>query len=395
MVGNPDQKNDGLQEADMTPDSNPVAAVDATFLYIIGFSVVFLTFITILMLYFVFRYRAKNHPVPKDIRGNTKLEIAWMVIPTFIALSMFYFGWQSYLGLRNVPPGAIEIDVTGEMFTWNFTYPNGKKTQDILVVPLGKPIKLNITSADVNHSLSIPAYRVKMDAVKGLQTYVWFMADKVGEYKVLCTEYCGVSHSEMIADMKIVAPERYAQWLEEEPEAVQVEQADYMATDDTMPDFDSGEVHHLEDKMSFWWIVEGPQLHVKLEAATSGWVGIGFNPVDRMKGANFVLGAVVQGKVLVTDEYGTGYSKHGSDSTRGGRMDVKNVYGQEADGVTQIGFSIALDTGDEADTVILPQSDDTVVLLAHSAGLDSFSARHSFRGTYRVNLSTGEFKKIN
>ena len=81
----------------MTPDSNPVAAVDATFLYIIGFSVVFLTFITILMLYFVFRYRAKNHPVPKDIRGNTKLEIAWMVIPTFIALSMFYFGWQSYL----------------------------------------------------------------------------------------------------------------------------------------------------------------------------------------------------------------------------------------------------------------------------------------------------------
>ena len=132
---------------------DPVAGVDRAFLYIFGFAFALLAFITILMIYFVVRFRASRNPVPADIRGNTLLEVVWMIIPTLIALSMFYVGWQSYLGLRNVPEDAIVIDTTGQMFSWTFRYPNGKESESELVVPEGKAVKLNITSEDVLHSL--------------------------------------------------------------------------------------------------------------------------------------------------------------------------------------------------------------------------------------------------
>jgi len=132
----------------------------------VGFSLVFLFFITTMMIVFVVKYRRSAHPEPADIRDNWKLEIAWTLIPTLIALTMFYSGWSSYIGLRNVPPGAIEIDVEAQMFTWLFFYPEGKESKDILVVPVGKPVKLNITSTDVIHSLFIPSFRVKVDAVR-------------------------------------------------------------------------------------------------------------------------------------------------------------------------------------------------------------------------------------
>jgi len=193
---------------------NPVAQVDQTFLYILGFSVLLLIVITVVMIYFVIRYRRSKNPDPSDIRDNWKLEIAWTIIPTAIALSMFYFGWSSYMGLRNVPPGAVEINVEAQMFSWLFIYPNDKESENDLVVPEGKPIKLNITSLDVLHSLFIPAYRVKVDAVKGMNTYVWFYADKSGKYDIMCAEYCGRDHSLMRAVLRIVPEEEYKAWLE-------------------------------------------------------------------------------------------------------------------------------------------------------------------------------------
>ncbi len=193
---------------------NPVAQVDQTFLYILGFSVLLLIVITVVMIYFVIRYRRSKNPDPSDIRDNWKLEIAWTIIPTVIALSMFYFGWSSYMGLRNVPPGAVEINVEAQMFSWLFVYPNDKESENDLVVPQGKPIKLNITSLDVLHSLFIPAYRVKVDAVKGMNTYVWFFADKSGKYDIMCAEYCGRDHSLMRAVLRIVPEEEYNAWLE-------------------------------------------------------------------------------------------------------------------------------------------------------------------------------------
>ncbi len=193
---------------------NPVRGIDQAFWYILGVSVVLLVGITVVMVTFAIIYRRSKHPVSADIRGNWKLEVVWTVIPTLIALSMFAIGWSSYTGLRTVPPGALVIDVTAQQFSWLFDYPGGKESEGELVVPVGKPIKLNITSIDVLHGFYLPAFRVKVDAVPNMKTYGWFFADKVGEYDIMCTVYCGVDHSQMTAKLRIVPNDDYLKWLQ-------------------------------------------------------------------------------------------------------------------------------------------------------------------------------------
>jgi len=192
-----------------------VEQVDAVFIYIVVFALILLVFITGLMGYFTVRYRRSRNPVPTDIRGNWRLELIWTLIPTAIALSMFYVGWNSYLGLRTVPKDAINVQVIGQQFSWVFIMPNGKASEGELVVPQNKPIKLDITSQDVIHSLFIPAFRIKVDAVSGMKTHAWFYPDKIGKYDILCTEFCGVGHADMTAVLRIVNQEKYQKWLEE------------------------------------------------------------------------------------------------------------------------------------------------------------------------------------
>jgi cytochrome c oxidase subunit 2 len=193
---------------------NPVKGVDLAFWYILGFSVVLLVGITTVMIAFTIIYRRSRHPEAADIRGNWKLEVIWTIIPTLIALSMFAVGWSSYTGLRTVPAGALEVEVTAQQFSWIFTYPEGKESEGELVVPLGKPVKLNITSIDVLHGFYLPAFRVKIDAVPKMKTYGWFFADKVGDYDIMCTVYCGTDHSQMTAKLRIVPTNEYLQWLQ-------------------------------------------------------------------------------------------------------------------------------------------------------------------------------------
>ncbi|MBU2454065.1 MAG: cytochrome c oxidase subunit II [Proteobacteria bacterium] len=197
---------------------NPVTLVDRSFYFIIGFSFLFLFAITLVMIWFVIRYRRSKNPVPSDIRGNLLLETVWIVLPTVIALSMFISGWKSYTGLRTVPKGALEIEVTAQSFSWLFYYPNEKETENEIVVPVNKPVKLNITSADVIHSLFIPAFRVKVDAVNGMHTYAWVLPEKQGEYFFQCTEFCGAGHSDMTGVIRVVSQEEYDEWIEKEDE---------------------------------------------------------------------------------------------------------------------------------------------------------------------------------
>ena len=195
---------------------DPVMGVDSAFWYIFLVSLILLAGITAVMIYFVIKYKRSKHPVPADIRGNWKLEAVWSIIPTIIALSMFWIGWSSYTGLRNVPEEAVEVEVLGQMFSWIFIYDNDKETENELVVPVDTPIKLNIESLDVIHSFFIPAFRVKVDAVKGLPTYLWFLPKELGEFDIFCAEYCGTDHSYMTAKLNVVSQEDYDEWLEQE-----------------------------------------------------------------------------------------------------------------------------------------------------------------------------------
>lgn len=187
--------------------------IDPIFVFIFGVSLVMLLGVTAAMVYFALRYNRKRCPVPASQKDhNIWLEIIWTVIPTILVMAMFYYGWAGYLALRNVPDGAMEVKATGRMWSWLFEYPNGK-TSDKLYVPIGQPVKVTLTSADVLHAFYAPAFRVKRDVLPGRETYLWFTAPKAGSYDVFCAEYCGVEHASMITTIEALPAEQYAQWL--------------------------------------------------------------------------------------------------------------------------------------------------------------------------------------
>ena len=193
--------------------SNFTEGVDNAFMIIFAICLVFLVGITFTMVYFAVKYNKKRHPQAEDVKDNTKLEIAWTVIPTILVLIMFFVGWKEYQPTRKVPSGAISIKATGFMWKWKFDYENGKSKLDTLVVPINKPVKLDLYSPDVLHSLYIPAFRIKEDVVPGKNNYMWFTAEELGEYDILCAEYCGVSHAYMLGKVKVVTEEEYTDWV--------------------------------------------------------------------------------------------------------------------------------------------------------------------------------------
>jgi cytochrome c oxidase subunit 2 len=188
--------------------SNPA---DDTFYFILGISVTLMALNTGVMLYFVYRYSRKRHPKAEEVKENVPLEILWTVIPTIIVLAIFYVGWKGFVYMRTSPPDAMPIKVTARQWSWTFDYANGKET-NVLKVPVRKPIKLLITSADVLHSLFIPAYHIKEDAVPGMETHLWFLPDQLGSYDLFCTEYCGVGHSSMITKVEVMTQKDFDDW---------------------------------------------------------------------------------------------------------------------------------------------------------------------------------------
>lgn len=192
-------------------------SVDFAFWYIGIISVALLAAVTIAMVYFCIRYHKSRNPKPtSDAHGSMWLELIWTLIPTLIVMSMFWYGWAGYIGLRNIPDDALQIKASAYMWGWTFIYEDGRKT-DKLYVPTGKPIRLNIVAQDVLHGVFIPAFRVKKDAIPGRETRLWFNAKDEGSYDLFCTEYCGLGHSSMITTVEAMSPEAFAKWLAEAP----------------------------------------------------------------------------------------------------------------------------------------------------------------------------------
>ncbi|MRR17758.1 MAG: cytochrome c oxidase subunit II [Deltaproteobacteria bacterium] len=192
--------------------SNTAGKVDDAFLFIVVCCVILLAGVTITMIVFLVRYNRDRHKKPERVRENVALEIAWTVIPTILVLVMFYIGWADFGYIRNPPKDALAIDVTARQWSWLFEYTTGKQS-DVLYVPQGRPVKLVLTSADVIHSLFIPAFRIKEDCVPGMKTHLWFTADETGTYDLFCTEYCGLGHSHMRSKVNVLTAENFAQWL--------------------------------------------------------------------------------------------------------------------------------------------------------------------------------------
>lgn len=172
------------------------------------------------MLYFAIVYRRRgelDHETPA-IEGNSTLEVIWTVFPTIICIWVAYLGYESFEAIRTVPDNAMEINVIGRKWAWDFEYKNGKKTTAQLVVPVDEPIKLVMTSKDVLHSFFLPVMRTKMDVIPGRYTYQWFRPIKTGDFQVFCTEYCGTEHSGMLARLKVLPRAEFDRWLADDSE---------------------------------------------------------------------------------------------------------------------------------------------------------------------------------
>ena len=165
------------------------------------------------MVYFVIHYRREKHPQPADIEGSTWLEVTWTVIPTLIVLTMFYYGLTSFQFLKKVPEGAMVVKVIARQWSWLFEYQNGMKETE-LKVPLGKPVKLLLTSQDVIHGFYAPAFRIKQDAVPGMTNYLWFQPTQTGTFDVMCSQYCGLEHSHMLGKIVVLPEEEFKRWYQ-------------------------------------------------------------------------------------------------------------------------------------------------------------------------------------
>lgn len=191
--------------------SNFVGRVDLAFMVILGLAIFFLVSLTTLMVIFIVKYNSKKHKKATQIEGSTKLELLWTIIPTLLALLMFYFGWAGWKPMKEPPKDAREVTSIARMWSFAFQYENGKMTNE-LILPVNEPVVINLQAVDVIHSLYIPAFRVKEDMVPGKIKQMWFRPQALGTYDMFCAEYCGLQHSYMESTVKVVTKEEFEQW---------------------------------------------------------------------------------------------------------------------------------------------------------------------------------------
>ncbi len=200
--------------------STGASAVDTAFYFLFWVATFFFLLIVTLSVVFVVRFRRRPGVGPQPSPShNTPLEILWTVVPLGLVITMFGLGFAGYMDMRFMPADAYEIRVDAQKWKWAFRYSNGYE-DDNLHVPVDEPVVLIMSSRDVIHSLFIPAFRLKQDVVPGRYTKMWFRATEPGEYDLLCAEYCGTSHSDMLAKVVVHPPGEFDAWLRKSQEKV-------------------------------------------------------------------------------------------------------------------------------------------------------------------------------
>jgi cytochrome c oxidase subunit 2 len=197
--------------------SQGALAVDDIYNAMYWFSLVFTVVITAATLYFVVKYKRKKGDVLETPGNYTVLEITWTVIPILFIIVLFHVGFKGYISQAVAYEGSMEIRVRGTRWKWEFEYPNGMRENGVLMVPVNKPVKLILSSDDVIHSFYVPGVRLKKDAVPGMYSTIAFLPDQIGDMQVFCAEYCGTSHSGMLATVKVVPQNEFDDYMKEGP----------------------------------------------------------------------------------------------------------------------------------------------------------------------------------
>lgn len=173
--------------------------------------------VVVFMLYtvIVFRRRRGDTGEGEHFEGNTALEIIWTVVPLLLVVLFGYIGVTTLTDITKAQENEIVVQVEGFQWSWLFTYPtdSGEFTSTELVLPVNQPARMEMSSRDVNHSFWIVEMRVKQDLLPGQTTVLRLTPTIEGDYKLRCAELCGLSHWQMLADVRIVSPEEYDAWL--------------------------------------------------------------------------------------------------------------------------------------------------------------------------------------
>lgn len=188
--------------------------VDALYCFLIAVSAFFIVLIALLVVWFAVKYRRRSETDrPAPIHGSLALELTWTLIPFAITMVIFFWSASVYVAIARPPDDALQVFVVGKQWMWKLQHLEGRREINELHVPVGRPVKLTMTSEDVIHSFYVPAFRVKQDAVPGRYTTLWFHATKPGTYHLFCAEYCGTQHSGMIGQVTVMEPSDYQAWL--------------------------------------------------------------------------------------------------------------------------------------------------------------------------------------
>jgi cytochrome c oxidase subunit 2 len=194
--------------------STMASRVDALYFYLIAIAVFFSLLIAGLIVYYAVKFKRRTpESVGAAIHGGMALEITWTIIPFFITMTIFAWGASVYFAMATPPEETINVYVVGKQWMWKFQHLDGQREIDELHVPMGRAVKLIMTSEDVIHDVFIPAFRVKADVIPGRYTTLWFNPTKPGRYHLFCAEYCGTRHSGMVGEVIVMDQNEYQAWL--------------------------------------------------------------------------------------------------------------------------------------------------------------------------------------
>jgi cytochrome c oxidase subunit II len=197
------------------PDRASTAAgnVDALYIFLLIVCGLMSLLIFCAIVYFAARYRYRRGVPAEQIEGSTPLELTWTIIPFAVFMVIFFWGAVVYFRGRTPPRDSTEVYVVAKQWMWKLEHAEGQREINELHVPVGRDVKLIMTSQDVIHSFFVPAFRMKQDVLPGRYTVAWFRATKPGTYHLFCSQYCGTQHSGMIGDIVVMEPAQFEAWM--------------------------------------------------------------------------------------------------------------------------------------------------------------------------------------
>jgi len=188
--------------------------VDALYFYLIAVSIAFTIPIVAAIFFFALKYReTEKFATPEEMHGSMVLETVWSIIPFVISMTIFLGGALVFFNQYTPPEDSMEIYIVGKQWMWKAQHETGQREINELHIPVGRNVKLTMTTEDVLHSFFIPAFRTKADVVPGRYTYMWFNATKPGKYHLFCAEYCGLNHSGMGGWVYVMEQRDFDNWL--------------------------------------------------------------------------------------------------------------------------------------------------------------------------------------